>query len=136
MTDELYSEIILDLYKNPLNHGHVQNFDIKSSGGNRYCGDEISIEMKVEKEMVKEIKFVGEGCAISKASASLVTEMAKGKTLAEVKNFSSEEVFEKLGGIIQTRVKCALLGLMVLKMGVEKFEENGKKKTETAKLRI
>src|SRR3989344_4324319 len=134
--DELYSEMILDLYKNPKNFGHVENFDVKSSGGNPYCGDEISIEMKIENDKVKEIKFVGEGCAISRASASLVTEIAKGKMLSEIKKISSDDVLKALGGVIQTRIKCALLGLMVLKMGVEKFEENGKKKTETVKLRI
>ncbi|MBI2598409.1 MAG: SUF system NifU family Fe-S cluster assembly protein [Candidatus Diapherotrites archaeon] len=136
MADEIYSEIILDLYKNPQNFGHLKEYDIKASGGNPICGDEVSFEVKIDQDKINEIKFVGEGCAISKASSSLLTEMAKGKPLWEVKKISNQDVFESLGGVIQTRIKCALLGISVLKMGIEKFEQNGKRKTEVQNLRI
>lgn len=129
MANEIYSEIILELYKNPVNFGHVEHPDLVASGGNHICGDVVSFELRFEGEKVREIKFTGEGCAISKASECLLTEMVKGKTVAEIKKISNEEVFENLGGVIQTRIKCALLGLTVLKRGVEQFEKNEYKKT-------
>jgi nitrogen fixation NifU-like protein len=129
MEPEIFSEIILDLYKNPVNFGHLKEFDLKATGGNPFCGDEVSFELKIDNGKVSDIRFSGKGCAISRASESLLTEMVKGKTLFEIKEISSERVFEELGGVIQTRAKCALLGLGVLKRGVEEFEKNGSKKT-------
>lgn len=131
-----YSEIILDLYKNPLNYGHLSNPELKAKGGNPLCGDEVSFELKLDGEKVKDIKFTGIGCAISKASASLLTEMVKGKTLREIKAFGEKEIFQELGGIIQTRVKCALLSLVVLKRGIEEYQKNSGKKTVLEGVRI
>ncbi len=136
MKEEIFSEIILDLYKNPVNFGHIKNHDLKVSGGNPICGDEVSFEVKVENEKIQDIKFTCKGCAISKASESMLTEMVKGKTIKEVKQMSNKEVFDSLGGVIQTRVKCALLGLMVLKRGIEKFEKSDGKKTVVEGLKI
>ena len=136
MVDSIYSEIILDLYKNPKNFGKLTNYDLKASGGNYICGDTVTFELKIEKEKITDVKFTGEGCAISRASESLLTEMVKGKTISEVKKISSDQVFENLGGVIQTRIKCALLGYEVLKIGIEKYSEQGGKKTEVAGINI
>ena len=118
---DIYREIILDYYRNPRNFGRLEKFDIESRDTNPLCGDEIEIQIKVgEGQKIEEIKFLGKGCAISQASASMLTELAKGKQLGWVKQLSKEDVFRMLGNpdLGPSRVKCALLGMKVLKTGV------------------
>ncbi|MDO8628107.1 MAG: iron-sulfur cluster assembly scaffold protein [Candidatus Diapherotrites archaeon] len=128
MDKELYSELILDLYKNPVNFGQLRNPDLHAEGGNPLCGDQVTIDFKLGKDKkIQEIKFSGQGCAISMASASLLTSLAKGKTISEVLEFTQEDVFENLGQIIETRIKCALVSLKVLKDGAKFFQQNPEK---------
>ncbi|HLC80064.1 MAG TPA: SUF system NifU family Fe-S cluster assembly protein [archaeon] len=127
MADNLYTEIILDLYKNPQNKGRLEKFNLETSGGNPICGDQVTFTALISNDIVEDIKFFASGCAISTASDSLLTEMVKGKKISEVKKITPEKLFEQLGGIIQTRIKCALLGLIVLKKGIEEYEKSGKK---------
>jgi len=118
---DIYREIILDYYRNPRNFGKLAKFDIQSRDTNPLCGDEIEMQVKVgEGQKIEEIKFTGKGCAISQASASMLTELAKGKELGWVKELSKEDVFKMLGNpdLGPSRVKCALLGMKVLKTGV------------------
>jgi len=118
---DIYREIILDYYRNPRNFGRLEKFDIHSRDTNPLCGDEIEIQVRVgEGQKIEEIKFTGKGCAISQASASMLTELAKGKELEWVKQLSKEDVFKMLGNpdLGPSRVKCALLGMKVLKTGV------------------
>ncbi len=136
MDSDTYSEMILELYKNPSNYGHLSEYNLKSAGGNPLCGDEVSFEVKIENQKIVDIKFNGHGCAISKASTSLLTEMVKGKTVKEVLKLEGKDVFENLGQIIQTRVKCALLGLVVLKRGLEEFEAKKQGKLEVIGIKI
>jgi nitrogen fixation NifU-like protein len=117
--DELQMEILLDHYQNPRNFGHLENPDIVHEEGNPSCGDQIRIEIKLEDNKIADIKFTGKGCTISQASASVLTEIVKGKSLDEVKNFSKEDMLNALGiPISPIRLKCALLGLKVLKAGI------------------
>lgn len=125
----IYTEIILDLYKNPQNKGTMENYDLMASGGNPACGDQVTFYLKVNNGIIEDIKFYGNGCAISIASESLLTEMAKGKKITYAKKITRGQLFAQLGNTIQTRIKCALLGLEVLKKGIEEYEKNGGKKT-------
>ncbi len=129
MSSELYTEVILELYKHPMNRGTIEGADIVTGGGNPACGDQATFYLKVKDGMVEDIKFNGTGCAISTASEALLTEMVKGKKISDAKKITQKELFAELGNIIQTRIKCALLGLMVLKRGIEEYEKNGGKKT-------
>ena len=118
---DIYRELILDYYRNPRNFGKLEKFDIAARDTNPLCGDEIEMQIRVgEGQKIEEIKFVGKGCAISQASASMLTELAKGKQLEWVKQVSKEDVFKLLGNpdLGPSRVKCALLGMKVLKTGV------------------
>jgi nitrogen fixation NifU-like protein len=118
---DIYREIILDYYRNPRNFGKLEKYDIDSHDTNPLCGDEIEMQVRVgDGEKIEEIKFTGKGCAISQASASMLTELAKGKQLGWVKELSKEDVFRMLGNpdLGPSRVKCALLGMKVLKTGV------------------
>ncbi|MCS7230165.1 MAG: SUF system NifU family Fe-S cluster assembly protein [Candidatus Kryptonium sp.] len=117
--DELQMEILLDHYQNPRNFGHLENPDIVHEEGNPSCGDQIRIEIKIQDNKISDIKFTGKGCTISQASASILTEIVKGKTLDEIKKFSKEDMLNALGiPISPIRLKCALLGLKVLKAGI------------------
>jgi nitrogen fixation protein NifU and related proteins len=118
---DIYRELILDYYRHPRNFGRLEKFDIDARDTNPLCGDEIEIQIRVgEGQKIEEIKYIGKGCAISQASASMLTELAKGKQLEWVKEVSKEDVFNLLGNpdLGPSRVKCALLGMKVLKTGV------------------
>ncbi|HMD79200.1 MAG TPA: SUF system NifU family Fe-S cluster assembly protein [Nitrososphaerales archaeon] len=118
---DIYRELILDYYRNPRNFGKLEKYDITAHDSNPLCGDEIDMQIKVgDGQKIEEIRFFGKGCAISQASASMLTELAKGKPLDWVKDVSKEDVYKMLGNpdLGPSRVKCALLGMKVLKTGV------------------
>ena len=119
MDSSYYREQIIDLYENPLNYGELATADFSYEEDNPLCGDVVRIDVKLDENgRVAQVAWSGDGCAISQASASLLTEEIKGKTLAEVKEFSKEKVLELIGiPLSMARVKCALLSLKVLKAG-------------------
>ena len=120
MLDEsMYREQIVDLYQNPLNYGHLDDADWSYEEDNPLCGDVIEIDVKLDENgRVADIAWSGNGCAISQASASLLTDAVKGMTLEEVRHFPKEELLEMIGvPLSMARVKCALLSLKVLKAG-------------------
>jgi nitrogen fixation protein NifU and related proteins len=115
--DDFYKEYILDHYRNPRNFGHLDNPTAKAEDLNPLCGDKIAMELSVGSDgKIDDVRFSGKGCAISQASASMLTESLKGKTLEEVAHLSHDVVLENVGiGISPTRMKCAMLGLKVAK---------------------
>jgi len=115
--DDFYRDYILDHYRNPRNYGHLEKPDAQADDLNPLCGDTIHMELKLDDGgTVRDVKFVGKGCAISQASASMLTESVKGLKLADVARLSKDVVLENVGiGISPTRMKCAMLGLRVLK---------------------
>ena len=119
MSSDLYREQIIDLYENPLNYGELDPHDFTYEEDNPLCGDVIRIDVRLDDDgRVAGIRWRGDGCAISQASASLLTEEIKGKTLEEVKAFPKERLLELIGvPLSMARVKCALLALKVLKAG-------------------
>jgi len=123
--DDMYREVILDHYKNPRNKGTLDPADFSFEDDNPLCGDRIRIDVRVgEDNKVKEVAFSGQGCAISQASASMLTEHIIGKSLDEVKQLSKDDVLELLGiELGPVRLKCALLSLKVLKAGVYGIKE-------------
>jgi nitrogen fixation NifU-like protein len=119
MTDSMYREAILDHSRNPRNRGTLEPADFTFEDVNPLCGDEIRIDARTDGERITEIRFSGRGCAISQAAASLLTELVEGRPLEEVKAISREDLLEELGvPISPARMKCAMLGLKVLKAGL------------------
>ena len=117
MTSDIYKDIILDYYRNPRNFGDLQNPDVRAKDSNPLCGDIIEMQLKINDGKVGDIRFKGKGCAISQASASMLTEVVKGKTLDQIKAMGKPDVLQLLGiDPGPTRIKCALLGLKVLKL--------------------
>ncbi|MGI0039426.1 MAG: Fe-S cluster assembly sulfur transfer protein SufU [Nitrososphaera sp.] len=123
MSDDIYREIILDHYRNPRNKGKISSPDVSIHDSNPLCGDEIDIHLKVEGDKIKDIKFEGRGCAISQASASMLTEMVMNKPLTSVKDMTKDDILEEIGltSLGPARIKCALLSLKVLKLGMVKY---------------
>ena len=110
MKADMYSENILDHYKNPRNFGSIKKPDVKHKEFNHLCGDEIEVYLKFEKQKIKEIKFIAKGCAISVAAASMLSEIVKGKSITEIKRFSEKDMIKALGvKLSPARLKCGLL---------------------------
>ena len=118
MSDQMYREYILDHYKNPRNFGRLENADISHEENNPLCGDVVGMDLKTRDGVIEDVRFHGRGCAISQASASLLTERLKGMSLDDARQIGKEDVLEELGiEISPARLKCALLSLKVLKVG-------------------
>jgi len=120
-SSDIYRELILDYYRNPRNFGRLDPHDIDAKDSNPLCGDEIEIQIRVSKDgKIEDIHYLGKGCAISQASASMLTELAKGKPLEWTKELSKDDILKMLGtsDLGPARIKCALLSMKVLKTGV------------------
>ncbi len=116
--DDLYRELILDHYQHPHNHGEIPDADITYEDSNPLCGDRIRIDIKTKNDVVTDVKFNGKGCAVSQASASMLTDALIGKSLDEIKKMDKQFVLDMLGiPLGPTRIKCALLPLKVIKAG-------------------
>ena len=121
--DQLYREVILDHYKNPRGHGVIESADASADGQNPLCGDEVSIYVSFESDgdTIEDVKFSGRGCAISQAATSMLMEMVQGRSATEVAALSKEELLEEVGiPLTPIRLKCALLGLGVLKVALHR----------------
>jgi nitrogen fixation protein NifU and related proteins len=134
LSDDIYREIILDHYRNPRNKGKLPGADISTHDSNPLCGDEIDIHMKIQGDRIMDIKFEGRGCAISQASASMLTEMVINKPLTSVKDIAKMDILENIGltNLGPARVKCALLALKVMKLGMINYFAS--KDPESAKI--
>ena len=120
---DFYREVILDHYKNPRGHGAMEAPDATAEGLNPLCGDEVTISVALgeDGETIEEVKFEGRGCAISQAATSMLTEMVKGRSASEVAALPKEELLEEIGiPLTPVRLKCALLGLGVLKVALHR----------------
>jgi len=116
--DDLYQEFIIELYKNPLNFGKLDKPDYTAAVHNQTCGDMIEIFIRVENGAVAEARFIGKGCAISQASASLFMGFLKGKALEELRSLKKEDALSLLKIDLTrnpSRMKCALLPLDALR---------------------
>lgn len=119
---DFYRDLLLDHYKHPRNFGSLIGPDARVEEGNVTCGDRIVMDIQVQKtkfQILSEVKFNGEGCAISRASASLLTEKVKGMELSAVMNLRADDVLEMIGTpLTPSRIRCAMLALEVLQKAV------------------
>jgi len=137
--DDLYRRVIMDHYKNPRNKGRFEDGGVSIDLHNPTCGDRITLQMKVEDGIVKDSKYVGEGCSISMSSASMMTDAVKGKTLEEALELAEKfsalmkgedvefeyEDLEALSGVkkFPARIKCATLAWNALRKGIEQTQK-------------
>jgi nitrogen fixation NifU-like protein len=143
--DDLYQEIILDHYRNPRNQERLEGASIEAEGINPFCGDEVLLQLALRNGLVGDVSFKGTGCSISQASASILTDLVKGKTLKEIEDIYSvfrdmmygKDLSEKkrdelreaasLAGVrkFPIRIKCALLAWTTLEEGIKEHEKSG-----------
>jgi nitrogen fixation NifU-like protein len=120
----IYREFILDHYKNPRNSGSLKNPTFSHREFNPLCGDDITFYVRTRGSAIEDIKFRGTGCAISQASASMLSERLKGRSLEEAMSMTRKDILDMIGiSLGPARIKCAMLGLAALKKGIEKFRE-------------
>ncbi|WP_132058966.1 Fe-S cluster assembly sulfur transfer protein SufU [Halorussus amylolyticus] len=135
MGSDMYRQQILDHYKNPRNHGELDEKTYSHAGENPMCGDEIAIDVKLDddEETIERVAFRGDGCAISQASASMLSQKLPGMSVAEMREMDRDDIIDMLGvDISPMRVKCAVLAEKVVQDGVEIYEgEKNLDKTST-----
>jgi len=128
-----YIEHILDHFQNPRNKGRIENATVQLGGGNPGCGDLITVYLNIdENDRITEAKFEGEGCTISQAGGSIITEMIEGMTLDEVKGLGTQTIVEEMGAdTVKSRVRCATLALGTAQAAVDQFKRD-RQRTELA----
>jgi NifU-like protein involved in Fe-S cluster formation/metal-sulfur cluster biosynthetic enzyme len=120
-----YNDIVLEHFKNPRNIGKIDNPDGKATEGSPACGDMVSLYLKVDPEtkVITDIKFESYGCASNIATGSIITELAKGKTIEEAKKITWKEASEALGGLPTIKVHCSVLAVEALRSAIQNYEE-------------
>jgi nitrogen fixation NifU-like protein len=123
---QAYVDNIVDHFQHPRNRGRMENADVQLGGGNPGCGDLITMYLKVgEGDRIDAVTFEGDGCTISQAGGSIVTELAQGLTLDEVKALGLDEITDEMGeDIVKSRVRCATLALGTLQAAVDRFKRD------------
>lgn len=122
----LYTETVMDHFKNPRNVGVIENADGIGEVGNARCGDIMKIYLKIENNIIKDVKFETFGCASAIASSSITTEMVKGKTVAEALKLTNKQVVEQLGGLPPHKVHCSVLAEEAIKSAIKDYyDKNG-----------
>jgi nitrogen fixation NifU-like protein len=122
--DDMYREIILEHNKHPHNAGTLEHPDVSHEDNNPLCGDRVRIDLQIESGIITDVRFQGRGCAISQASASLLTDEIKGKPVEAIAAFSKDDMLDLIGIPLDknpVRIKCALLALKTLKAGVYEY---------------
>jgi nitrogen fixation NifU-like protein len=118
----MYNQVVMDHFKNPRNVGEMDNPDGVGEVGNPLCGDMMHIYVKVQDDKIDDIKFQTFGCGSAIAVSSMLTEMAKGKTLEEAKQLSNQDIADALEGLPQNKMHCSNLGADALHQAIQDFE--------------
>lgn len=120
-----YNDIVLEHFKNPRNIGQIEDADGKAIEGSPACGDMVSLYIKVDEKtkIITDIKFESYGCASNIATGSIITELAKGKTIDEAKKITWKEASDALGGLPSIKVHCSVLAVEALRSAILNYEE-------------
>jgi len=118
-----YIEILLDHYEHPRNRHRMEGASVQLGGGNPGCGDLITMYLKIDdQDRVTEVSFEGEGCTISQAGGSMITEIVEGMTLDEIKDLGKETMIDEMGEeVVKSRVRCATLALGTVQAAVDSY---------------
>lgn len=119
---DLYRDLILDHWKNPHNFGKLKKPTVEVKEANPLCGDDIELQIVVRKGKITDVKFYGEGCALSQAGASILTDAIKGKTVAQIKKLSEDKFLEMIGiKPNPARLKCVLLSFVAWQKALKRI---------------
>ena len=122
----MYSEKVLDHFRNPRNMGEIKDADAEGTVGNPTCGDLMTIYLKIEKNVITDIKFKTFGCAAAIATSSMITELARGKTLDEALTISRDDVASELDGLPPVKMHCSNLATDALKEAIKNYRAKHK----------
>ena len=122
----MYSKKVLEHFKNPHNVGKIENADGVGTVGNRACGDVMKLYIKVEDNKIVDIKFETMGCAAAIATSSIITDLAKGKTIEEALKITKDNIVEELEGLPPVKVHCSLLAIDALRAAIKDYQEKKK----------
>lgn len=122
----MYSEIVMEHFANPKNTGVIEDPDGVGEVGNPVCGDMMTFYIKVKDDVIEDVKFQTFGCVAAIAVSSIVSEMAKGKTLAEAQKITKQVVAEALGGLPPNKMHCSNLGADALALAIKDYQEKQK----------
>ncbi|MGI5878097.1 MAG: Fe-S cluster assembly scaffold protein NifU [Christensenellales bacterium] len=117
----MYSETVMDHFRNPRNMGEIENPDGVGQVGNPKCGDIMRMTIRVEDGRIADVKFKTFGCGAAIASSSMATEMIIGKTLEEAREFTNKQLIEKLGGLPAPKIHCSILAEQALKEALDDY---------------
>jgi nitrogen fixation NifU-like protein len=121
--DDMFRDELMDIYKNPMNQGLLDDHTHEADGVNSMCGDKVSLQLKIVDGKIVDAKFHGDACSVSIISSALLTEHIIGKTVEEAKKITKEELLEMIGlNLTTSRVKCATLVLSALEGALEGFD--------------
>ena len=131
----MYNEKVMKEFKHPKNFGEIKNADSIGKVGNPVCGDVLEIFLKIGKnkkgeEVIRDIKIKTFGCVVAIANASVLTQLAKGKTIGEAEKLEKKDILEKLGDVPPVKIHCSLLAIDALKEAIKNYKENKGKRTE------
>ncbi len=130
MDRQEYIEYLLDHFQNPRNRHRMENADVQLGGGNPGCGDLITMYLKIDDDRVSGVSFDGEGCTISQAGGSIVTELIEGLTLDEIKDLGTHTMKEEMGDdVVKSRVRCATLALGTVQAAVDQYRNDRRRAT-------
>lgn len=129
MDRQEYIEYLLDHFQNPRNRHRMEDASIQLGGGNPGCGDLITVYLKIDDDgRVTEASFEGEGCTISQAGGSIITELISGMTLDDIKELGTATMIEEMGeDVVKSRVRCATLALGTAQAAVDEFRNAGRR---------
>lgn len=114
---------LVDHFQNPRNHGEMPDADVHLQGGHSGCADVVTVYLKLEDHKIEDISFVGEGCTISQAATSMLTEVVKGLSTSEIENMDYSVISDLIGDeLVKTRPRCATLGLDTIKAAVQEYQ--------------
>jgi nitrogen fixation NifU-like protein len=119
---DIYREEFMEIYKNPMNEGKLENPTVIEHGVNEACGDEMDLYLKIEGDRVVDASFKAQSCSVSVVSSAILTDEIKGKKISEIKKFSKEDLLKLIGvNLTTSRVKCATLPLETLQKSLEHY---------------
>jgi nitrogen fixation NifU-like protein len=122
----MYSQKVLDHFKNPHNQGEMLDANAVGQEGNPVCGDVMKIYLKIENDIISDVKFETLGCAAAIAVSSNLTDMVKGKTLEEALKITKDEIVNDLGGLPVQKLHCSMLGVDALHQAIKDYQEKNK----------
>lgn len=117
----MYTEKVMDHFANPRNVGEIENADAVGTVGNPKCGDIMKIYLKIENNIITDIKFKTFGCGAAIATSSVATELAKGKTIDEALKITNKQVIEQLGGLPPAKIHCSVLAEEAIKAAISDY---------------